>query len=736
MAPSGDENKSLFLQKLQEEQNGIQQTDTGISQDGGFGNEPPKKKKRISAIALFAATFLLFLFVVALLILSLSINQQGSINPVLQFFGQNEDTVKGFLIRLVNLSFGFFSVLLLLLVTIAFFMGFSQSQNKQKRTASFVFAFVSIGLQFVTVLAWFGMYNFVDKLYAAPSSAKNDIFLVYEGESYFPPLPKNITDILSAPETLTFSAEEIAQYYQSRGYTVDSLAWDVGTGRFDKNISGLRVMPRFQRSGEHEVRVQMQLSGINQEADLIEKVFAFTIPGGGLQGNVESGAVPLTVDFDATVLALPANVSAYEWDWDGDLAVDDQTSTPLNSHTFQEIGEYEVSVTLWYTNNNTETFSTMIRTTEPEQNVVLAEITTIPTKSSSEDAALMVEAGTKVTFAGNKSRSLRGEISKYEWFFPGNLEPVLGTTASYIFDEIGDSEVRLRVTDNTGLTAENKFLISTFLNAPPVAVIRTNPKVGENGKISDIRPFTVVFDASESTDANNDIVAYEWDFDGDGKTDQNSSQASHEFNTLGNQKVTLTVTDKTGNQASKIIEVEVLERKLVATIDVDNDTVYWPRCEITFSGTLSSCPQDGCDIRSYTWNFGDRTEKRNAKTTENYQYQQTGEFNVLFTAFTNQDATVTAKKRVFCKPTPMTACFTPSRTRINASDPKPITFDSTCSTGGTIDRFEWEFGDGSKSADRNPTHTFRDVGDYAVTLKVFAEDNTFERTERQITVFP
>lgn len=736
MTPSGDEDKSLFLQKLQEEQNGEVQPNTQTSFGNAPSGKPPKKKGRISAIALFAATFLLFLFVVALLILSLSINQPGSINPVLQFFGQNEDTVKSFLIDLVNISFGFFSVILLLLVTIALFLGFSHNRDKQKRTAAFVFALVSVGLQFVTVLAWFGMYNFVDKLYAAPSSAKNDIFMIYEETAYFPPLPGEITAELNAPETLTFSAEEIIEYYQSRGYTIESLAWDVGTGRFDKNISELRVTPRFQRSGQHEIRVQLELSGINEGTDLIEKTFAFSIPGGGLQTNVTSGAIPLTVEFDATALALPSNVSAYEWDFDGDLAIDDQTTSPLTSYTFQEIGEYEVSVTLWYTNNNTETFTTSIRTTEPDQNVVSATITTLPEITDPESSTLRIEVDSKVTFSATDSRSLRGEINKYEWFLPERLEPLLGSTTSYVFKETGSYEIRLRVTDDTGLTAERKLLVEVFLDAAPVAKIRTSPKPEANGKIVGTRPLAVAFDAAESTDQNDDIVSYEWDFDGDGISDQQSSEADFSFDSPGTTTVTLTVTDKSGNTDIDSIDVEVLERDLSAEIGVDTDVVYWPRCEIAFSAKLTSCPAGGCQISSYTWNFGDRTEIRNAKSSENYQYQQVGTFDVTMTAFTDQGKTVTAKKRVYCNPTPITACFTPSRTRVNASDPKPITFDSTCTTGTNIDRVEWDFGDGNSVVDRNPTHTFRTAGEYTVTLKVFTDENTFEKTSQQIVVYP
>lgn len=39
-------------------------------------------------------------------------------------------------------------------------------------------------------------------------------------------------------------------------------------------------------------------------------------------------------------------------------------------------------------------------------------------------------------------------------------------------------------------------------------------------------------------------------------------------------------------------------------------------------------------------------------------------------------------------------------------------------TSGGIVKWEWDFGDGNISEDRNPTHTYSEIGDYSVTLKV------------------
>jgi len=43
--------------------------------------------------------------------------------------------------------------------------------------------------------------------------------------------------------------------------------------------------------------------------------------------------------------------------------------------------------------------------------------------------------------------------------------------------------------------------------------------------------------------------------------------------------------------------------------------------------------------------------------------------------------------------------------------------DLDLSSGGIV-KWEWDFGDGNTSEDRNPTHTYSEIGDYSVTLKV------------------
>jgi len=49
-------------------------------------------------------------------------------------------------------------------------------------------------------------------------------------------------------------------------------------------------------------------------------------------------------------------------------------------------------------------------------------------------------------------------------------------------------------------------------------------------------------------------------------------------------------------------------------------------------------------------------------------------------------------------------------------------------------KFEWDFGDGQKSADQNPSHTYQKVGEYTATLTVVDQKNNKGTDEIDIFV--
>jgi len=76
-----------------------------------------------------------------------------------------------------------------------------------------------------------------------------------------------------------------------------------------------------------------------------------------------------------------------------------------------------------------------------------------------------------------------------------------------------------------------------LLNSPPAAVFTASPRVGT-------APLTVNFNASGSSDADGEIVGYDWDF-GDGSVGTDAL-ASHTYQSKGTYTARLTVRDDAG----------------------------------------------------------------------------------------------------------------------------------------------------------------------------------------------
>ena len=168
---------------------------------------------------------------------------------------------------------------------------------------------------------------------------------------------------------------------------------------------------------------------------------------------------------------------------------------------------------------------------------------------------------------------------------------------------------------------------------PPNAVITVTP--GTSGSA----PFTVQFDASQSTD-NRGIASYSWDF-GDGTAGTGVMPPPHTYVNESSYFVKLTVTDHWGNvgYATTIINVgkvgegesEVGAPK--ANIQVTPSTSGTAPFTVAFSGSGSSVSQEsgcgGCSIVDYRWDFGDGTIGTGIGTT--HTYTEAGTYMVILT---------------------------------------------------------------------------------------------------------
>ena len=66
-----------------------------------------------------------------------------------------------------------------------------------------------------------------------------------------------------------------------------------------------------------------------------------------------------------------------------------------------------------------------------------------------------------------------------------------------------------------------------------------------------------------------------------------------------------------------------------------------------------------------------------------------------------------------------------------------VAFTDTSVIGdGAIERWEWDFGDGTDGRDPNPSHTFTEPGEWAVTLKVVDDSGATSKAEGTVEIEP
>ncbi len=154
---------------------------------------------------------------------------------------------------------------------------------------------------------------------------------------------------------------------------------------------------------------------------------------------------------------------------------------------------------------------------------------------------------------------------------------------------------------------------------PPVASFTVTPEAPIVGS-------AVTFDASASTDPNNDIAGYAWDF-GDGTTG-GGVNVVHAFDTVGTYTVALTVTDDTllTGTASATVEVLPIPNELpTAVFSLSRDLMT-----VSVNGASSSDP-DG-SIADFSWDWGDgNSESSGATATASHTYAVPGEYTVGLT---------------------------------------------------------------------------------------------------------
>ncbi|MDJ0751141.1 MAG: PKD domain-containing protein [Woeseiaceae bacterium] len=149
---------------------------------------------------------------------------------------------------------------------------------------------------------------------------------------------------------------------------------------------------------------------------------------------------------------------------------------------------------------------------------------------------------------------------------------------------------------NSGGTPPNTTLDPAPANGIPVAH-PGGPYTGEAGVT------LIQFDGSGSTDPDNDLLTYAWDF-GDGSTGS-GVMPSHTYGSAGSFQVSLVVNDGINDSPEATTTATITEPivNLAPVADPGGPYSGQPGVAVQFDGSGSSDPNG--DALSYAWDFGD-----------------------------------------------------------------------------------------------------------------------------------
>ncbi len=522
---------------------------------------------------------------------------------------------------------------------------------------------------------------------------------------------------LTAPIEISFDATYVP--IDTSTYEIISYTWNFGDG---ETANGVNVSHRYTEKGSSDGRytVTLDVDFMDGSGQQYSQEYSLEVSIDNEQvtadftATPDSGEVPLSVTFDASESFDPdGEITDYDWDLTGDGRYDDAEGD-IVEYEFTQEGSFEVSLRV--TDNNGE-YDTATMTIEAGSVNGLRAVIATDTKND------LYYVDQKYEFDGSESTVEEGEITTYLWDF-GDGDSTQSRTASHTYTETGTYEVVLTVEDSEGNEDESTLEITvTEEGSEPIASFVTTPQ-SKTGAV----PLTVQFDGSYSSDADLDIIQYEWDFDSDGTIDDTGDAVAYTFEEVGTYEVTLTVTDSTGNVDSVTEEIVATAQGITAVLDVDLTNGEVP---LTVEFDASGSTYKEGSIVSYEYDFGDgNTHIGGSGLT--YKYTGVGTYTASVTVIGDDGSASIDTVQIVVRPVALTACFTVGSD--SGSAPLFLTVDATCSEG-TISSYSWDFGDGEVSFDRKPeTHIYTDPGTYTVTLEITSDDGIVDTFENTITV--
>ena len=210
-------------------------------------------------------------------------------------------------------------------------------------------------------------------------------------------------------------------------------------------------------------------------------------------------------------------------------------------------------------------------------------------------------------------------------------------------------------------------------------------------------------------------ISYEWHF-GDGTPVSTDQFAYHAYQNTGTYNAWAKATNACGRVDTLVTKVEISNTNMPEPWFYFNDYGTKIRDTLHFFYEVHDNPQLYSTFQ-FNWDFGDG----NTSTIMNpvHIYYQPGEYNVKLTV-TNGCGTRSDTKKIYVEDI-WDNCDLQAKFSFQIHG--DTVYFSDASTGSSISKRIWSFGDLSGSTTKNPVHVYADDGKYTICLSVFDSVN-------------
>jgi hypothetical protein len=321
---------------------------------------------------------------------------------------------------------------------------------------------------------------------------------------------------------------------------------------------------------------------------------------------------------------------------------------------------------------------------------------------------------TSITFNASQSSDPDGDALSFQWEF-NDGQFMNGAQVSRSFSFVNQYAVTLTASDGRG---------GESIAAADINIYNRLPIANAGGPYNTKPGSSTNFDAGASSDPDQDIITYTWNFGDNTPPVTGDAQISHLYASLGTYQVILKVQDNLGG-ASFDTTTAVISNNLFPIVEIHASEVsVIGACTNTYQidFVIDTAEDPDGSVAGYDWDFDDGSPHSNSSTSVSHTFAVPGVYDVKLWVTDNEGARGVDSIRIsLTADQPPIASFTVPDDTVCVNTQVSFDADGSSDVDGGIVSYLWNFGDGTIfNSQNNPTatHTYQTTGTANVLLTV------------------